>query len=108
MLLIAIITAGMLTTAHTGSAPVVDAPVTNAPSVVFDRPAPPPVKKPVKPAAPPPLAHGVPLVLPRETATACYGYNVNPVFDPKYQAIVNAGISQVGCINAPPGAPVEP
>ncbi|MGB6986352.1 MAG: hypothetical protein WBD74_10310 [Candidatus Aquilonibacter sp.] len=108
MFLIAIITAGMLSAAHTGSAPVVNAPVANAPSVVFDRPTPAPVHKPVKPAAPPPLAHGVPLAVPLAGTAVCYRYIVNPVLDPKYQTIANAGISQAACINAPPGARVEP
>ena len=121
MLLIALITAGLVGNAHTGSAPAVSAPVADAPSVVFDRPAPaapkpapaksiprplpPPENKPAKPAAAPPLAHGVPLA---NGPFVCYQYIVNPALDPKYQTFVNAGISQAACINAPPGAPLEP
>lgn len=108
MFLIGIITAGLLDTAHTGSAPVVSATAAKAPLVVFDRPAPPPVKKPVKPAVPPPLANGVPLATAAAPPYACLRYNVNPVFDPKYQSIVNAEISQAACINGPPGVRAEP
>ncbi len=124
MLLIAIITAGLLNTAHTRSAPAVSAPVPNAPSVVFDQPAPAPAKpapvssvprplpvpvhKPAKPAATPPLANGVPLATAAARPYACLRYTVNPVLDPEYQSIANAGISQAVCINGPPEAPFEP
>lgn len=120
MLLIALITAGLVSNAHAGAAPVVSAPVSNAPAVVFDRPAPvsakpasPPVKsrplptarKAPTPAAAPPLAHGVPLVA---APLACYQYFVNPALDPKYQAIVNPEIQEPACISTPPGAPFDP
>ena len=97
MFLIALVTAGSINSSPVATTPGVPAPI------VFARPAPPPVKKPAKPAAAPALAQGVPT-----GPFVCYQYIVNPVFDPKYQTIVNAGISQAGCINAPPGAPVEP
>lgn len=121
MFLIALITAGLIGNAHTGSTPAVSAPVPDAPSVVFDRPAPAPVKsapvkavprplpprdtKPAKPAAAPALAHGLPLPT---GPFVCYQYYVNPALDPKYQAMVNPEILQPACINAPPGAPFEP
>jgi hypothetical protein len=99
MLVIAIVTAGLLGTTHTGSAPAVNAPSANAPAVVFDRPAPPAPSRP-KPA---PVKS-----VPRPGPVVCYGYTVNPVFDPKYQTILNAGLSQAACINGPPSVPVEP
>ncbi len=120
MLLIALITAGLVSTAHTGSAPAVSAAGPNAPSIVFDRPAPAPAKsepikaaprplppdvRKAKPAAAAPLAHGVPLVV---APFACYEYIVNPALDPKDQAIVNPVMLQPACIKTSPGAPIQP
>jgi len=118
MLLIAIITAGLLNTVRTGSAPAVNAPVLDAPLVVFDRPAPeaprpapvkrpqpPPTNKPAKPAVVPRLAHGAPLA---SGPFVCYQYYVNPALDPKSRAIVDPEILQPACIMTPPGAPLEP
>ncbi len=112
MLLIALITAGLVSTAHAGSAPAVSLPVSDGPAVVFDRPAPaksrplpPSTHKEPKPAAAPQLAQGVPLARAR---FVCNQYFVNPALDPKYQAIVNPDIQQPACISMPPGAPFDP
>lgn len=120
MLLIALITAGLVSTAHAGSAPAVSVAAPNAPAVVFDRPAPAPAKpapinsaprplpanvhKAAKPVASP-LAQGVPLIA---APFACYQYYVNPALDPKYQTIANPELRQPACVRTPPGAPVEP
>lgn len=73
-MLIALITAGMLSAAHGGTAPAVNVAVPSAPAAVYARPAPAPAK---------PLAPVAPLVVPRQPAVLCAAYNVDAALDQK-------------------------
>jgi hypothetical protein len=86
-MLLAIITAGMLSTVHTGTAPAVNVAVPNGPKAVFARPAPAPAK---------PLAQGPPLILPREPGVACLQYNVDAALDAKSHPNANGDIHSQG------------
>lgn len=100
MLVIAIITASMLNTVHTGSTPTVLAPTANA-AVVFDRPAPAPAKsstpaKPIETKSTRGVAYS-------PGPSICYGYNLSA--DPKHEAIAGSGVSQIWCDIHPPVVP---
>jgi len=102
MLLIALVTAGLVSTAHLGDAPAIITPVSALPAV-YARPAPAhstPVKqaKPVAPNAAR-LPSGPPL--PRTPQGACYGVGVNPVYsandDERASGTVEGTVGQTWC-----------
>jgi hypothetical protein len=86
-MLLAMITAGMLSTAHTGTTPVVNVVTPKGPTAVFARPAPAPAK---------PLAHGPPLVLTHEPGVQCLQYNVDAALDAKAQPNANGDLHSQG------------
>jgi hypothetical protein len=86
-MLLAIITASMVSTAHAGSAPAVNIAVPNAPTAVFARPAPAPAKL---------LPHGPPLILPRAAPVLCAQFNVDAALDSKNHPDANGDIHSQG------------
>jgi hypothetical protein len=80
---LAIITAGLLSTAHIGSAPAINLPGANAPTVVFDRPAPAPAKTTTQP---------VPQASAEPPGFVCYQLNVDAALNPKHESIANGDV----------------
>lgn len=93
-MLLALITAGMVSTAHAGAAPAVNVAVPSAPSAVYARPTPTPAK---------PLAHGPPLILPQAAPVLCGQVNVDAALDSKNHPDANGEIhsQNASCYQGP-------